>query len=43
MDDFYFDCVVVYICEYNNNGVMGLIINMLIDLFVLELFIRMDF
>ena len=43
MDDPYFDRAVVYICEHNNNGAMGLIINMPTDLSVLELLTRMDF
>lgn len=43
MDDEYFDRTVVYICEHNQNGAMGVIINTPTDLSVLELLTRMDF
>lgn len=43
MDDDYFDRTVIYICEHNENGAMGLVINMPTDLSVLELLTRMDF
>lgn len=43
MDDEYFDRTVVYICEHNQNGAMGVIINTPTDLSVLELITRMDF
>lgn len=43
MDDEYFDRTVVYICEHNDNGAMGVVINTPTDLSVLELITRMDF
>lgn len=43
MDDEFFDRTVVYICEHNSNGAMGLVINTPTDLSVLELLTRMDF
>lgn len=43
MDDDYFDRTVIYICEHNQSGAMGLIINTPTDLSVLELLTRMDF
>ena len=43
MDDDYFDRTVVYICEHNQNGAMGVVINTPTDLSVLELLTRMDF
>lgn len=43
IDDDYFDRTVIYICEHNSNGAMGLVINTPTDLSVLELITRMDF
>lgn len=43
MDDPYFDRAVIYICEHNENGAMGLMINSPTDLSVLELLAKMDF
>ena len=43
MDDEFFERAVIYICEHNSNGAMGLIINVPTDLSVLELLTRMDF
>ena len=43
MDDEFFERSVIYICEHNNNGAMGLNINTPTDLSVLELLTRMDF
>ncbi|AKO45877.1 YqgE/AlgH family protein [[Haemophilus] ducreyi] len=43
MDDEYFDRTVIYICEHNDNGTIGVIINTPTDLSVLELLTRMDF
>lgn len=43
MDDDYFDRSVIYICEHNASGAMGLVINTPTDLSVLELLTRMDF
>ncbi|HEB5623573.1 TPA: YqgE/AlgH family protein [Mannheimia haemolytica] len=43
MDDDYFERTVVYICEHNPQGAMGVVINTPTDLSVLELITRMDF
>lgn len=43
INDDYFERAVVYICEHNRNGAMGLVINSPTDLSVLELLTRMDF
>ncbi|QIW16606.1 hypothetical protein A4G20_09815 [Pasteurellaceae bacterium RH1A] len=43
MDDDYFDRSVIYVCEHNDNGAMGLMITAPTDLSVLELLARMDF
>lgn len=43
MDDEYFERTVIYICEHNSQGAMGVVINTPTDLSVLELITRMDF
>lgn len=43
MDDEYFDRSVVYICEHNETGAMGLMISAPTDLSVMELVAKMDF
>lgn len=43
MDDSYFDRGVVYVCEHNEQGSMGLLINSPTDLSVMELVAKMDF
>lgn len=43
MDDAYFNRSVIYICEHNEQGAMGLMINTPTDLSVLELLAKMDF
>lgn len=43
MNDDYFDRAVVYICEHNDQGAMGLLINSPTDLSVMELLAKMDF
>ncbi len=43
MDDDYFDRAVIYICEHNEQGAMGLMINSPTDLSVMELLAKMDF
>lgn len=43
MDDSYFDRAVVYVCEHNEQGSMGLLINSPTDLSVMELVAKMDF
>lgn len=43
MDDEYFDRSVIYICEHNSNGAMGLMITAPTDLSVMELLAKMDF
>lgn len=43
MDDEYFDRAVVYVCEHDENGAMGLVITAPTDLSVLELITKMDF
>lgn len=43
MDDLYFDRAVVYVCEHNEQGAMGLLINSPTDLSVMELVAKMDF
>ncbi|MGX3067355.1 YqgE/AlgH family protein [Ursidibacter arcticus] len=43
MNDDYFDRSVIYICEHNDQGAMGLMINSPTDLSVMELLAKMDF
>ncbi|WP_155807069.1 YqgE/AlgH family protein [Bibersteinia trehalosi] len=43
MDDNYFDRAVIYICDHNEQGAMGLMINSPTDLSVMELLAKMDF
>jgi putative transcriptional regulator len=43
MDDDYFDRSVIYICEHNDTGAMGLMISAPTDLSVMELLAKMDF
>lgn len=43
MDDEYFDRSVIYICDHNEQGAMGLMINSPTDLSVMELLAKMDF
>lgn len=43
MDDSYFDRSVIYLCEHNDQGAMGLMINSPTDLSVMELLAKMDF
>lgn len=43
MNDDYFDRSVIYICEHNEQGAMGLMINSPTDLSVMELLAKMDF
>ena len=43
MNDDYFDRSVVYICEHNEQGAMGVMINSPTDLSVMELLAKMDF
>lgn len=43
MNDDYFDRAVIYICEHNDQGAMGLMINSPTDLSVMELLAKMDF
>lgn len=43
MDDDYFDRSVIYICDHNEQGAMGLMINSPTDLSVMELLAKMDF
>ncbi|OOH90561.1 hypothetical protein BMT54_04600 [Pasteurellaceae bacterium 15-036681] len=43
IDDEYFDRAVIYICEHNDQGAMGLMINSPTDLSVMELLAKMDF
>ncbi|QGM81099.1 YqgE/AlgH family protein [Otariodibacter oris] len=43
MNDDYFDRSVIYICEHNDQGAIGLMINSPTDLSVLELLAKMDF
>lgn len=43
MDDSYFDRSVIYICDHNEQGAMGLVINSPTDLSVMELLAKMDF
>lgn len=43
MDDAYFDRSVIYICDHNEQGAMGLMINSPTDLSVMELLAKMDF
>jgi putative transcriptional regulator len=42
MDDPVFDGTVIYICEHNEHGAMGLVINRPTDMTVAELFNRID-
>lgn len=42
MDDPVFDGTVIYICEHNEHGAMGLVINRPTDMTVAELFDRID-
>ena len=42
MDDPVFDGTVIYICEHNEHGAMGLVINRPTDITVAELFDRID-
>lgn len=43
MDDEYFNRSVIYICDHNEQGAMGLMINSPTDLSVMELLAKMDF
>lgn len=43
MDDDYFDRSVIYICDHNEQGAMGVMINSPTDLSVMELLAKMDF
>lgn len=43
MDDDYFNRAVIYICDHNEQGAMGLMINSPTDLSVMELLAKMDF
>ncbi|AUI65293.1 MULTISPECIES: YqgE/AlgH family protein [Glaesserella] len=43
MNDEYFDRSVIYICEHNEQGAMGIMINSPTDLSVMELLAKMDF
>ncbi|QIE74270.1 YqgE/AlgH family protein [Glaesserella parasuis] len=43
MNDDYFDRAVIYICEHNEHGAMGIMINSPTDLSVMELLAKMDF
>lgn len=43
MTDPYFDRAVIYVCEHNDQGAMGLMINSPTDLSVMELLAKMDF
>ncbi|MDP8079149.1 YqgE/AlgH family protein [Phocoenobacter skyensis] len=43
MDDDYFERSVIYICEHNSEGSMGLMITVPTDLSVMELLAKMDF
>ncbi|WP_373820185.1 YqgE/AlgH family protein [Glaesserella sp.] len=43
MNDDYFDRSVIYICEHNDQGAMGIMINSPTDLSVMELLAKMDF
>lgn len=43
MDDDYFDRAVIYVCEHNDQGAMGIMINSPTDLSVMELLAKMDF
>lgn len=43
VDDDFFERSVIYICEHNENGAMGLMITSPTDLSVLELLAKMDF
>lgn len=43
MDDAYFDRSVIYLCEHNEQGAMGLMLNSPTDLSVMELLAKMDF
>lgn len=43
MDDEYFHRAVIYICDHNEQGAMGVMINSPTDLSVMELLAKMDF
>lgn len=43
MNDDYFDRALIYVCEHNEQGAMGLMINSPTDLSVMELLAKMDF
>lgn len=43
MNDDYFDRSVIYVCDHNEQGAMGLMINSPTDLSVMELLAKMDF
>lgn len=43
MDDDYFERSVIYICDHNEQGAMGVMINSPTDLSVMELLAKMDF
>lgn len=43
MDDDYFQRSVIYLCEHNEQGAMGVMINSPTDLSVMELLAKMDF
>ena len=43
LEDGYFDKTVTYICEHNDEGAMGLIINSALDLTLIELLKKVDF
>lgn len=37
MEDLFFVCSLIYICEYNDEGVMGLVVNYFINMILCEL------
>lgn len=43
MNDDYFNRALIYICEHNENGAMGLMINSPTDMSVMELLVKMDY
>lgn len=42
LEDLYFFYVFVYVCEYNENGVLGIIVNWLFDMMLVGLFEKIE-